>query len=56
MAASFPIGTPGQAWSDVEKEEWRATRKVQRSYKAEVIDQLQQLDAGVFELVQYLVR
>eukprot|EP01043_Picozoa_sp_COSAG02_P060202 COSAG02_NODE_7820_length_2834_cov_2.576600_3_plen_127_part_00 len=56
MAASFPIGTPGQVWSDVEKEEWRATRTVQRSYKEEVIDQLQQLDAGVFELVQYLVR
>lgn len=52
MAAPFPIGTPGQPWGDAEKEEWRATRKVQRSYKDEVIDKLQQLDADVFDVVQ----
>ena len=52
MAAPFPIGTPGQPWGDAEKEEWRATRKVQRSYKDEVIDKLQQLNADVFDVVQ----
>ena len=55
MAAAapiFPIGTAGQPWGDAEREEWRATRKVQRSYKEEVIDQLQRLDATVFDVVQ----
>ena len=52
----FPIGTPGTAWGDKEREEWRNSRQVQRSYKEEVVDKLQKLEKespGVFELVQY---
>jgi hypothetical protein len=51
--AAFPIGTPGQAWGKAEKEEWRATRLVQRSYKEQVIAKLHQLDSSVFDVVQY---
>lgn len=51
--ASFPIGTCGQVWGDAEKEEWRASRKVQRSYREEVVDKLQQLDCTAFDVVQY---
>jgi len=50
---AFPIGTPGAPWGDAEKEEWRNTRKVQRSYKEEVLDKLQELDENIFEVVQY---
>ena len=51
--AAFPIGTPGAPWGDAERSQWRDTRKVQRSYKEEVVDKLQQLDPSVFEVVQY---
>jgi hypothetical protein len=52
-AAVFPIGTPGKAWGDAEKQEWRATRQVQRSYKEEVLDKLALLDLDVYDVVQY---
>ena len=53
VSNAFPIGVAGQPWGDAEREEWRATRKVQRSYKEEVTDKLEQLDPAVFEVVQY---
>ena len=36
-----PIGTPGKPWGEEEKTEWFKTRKVQRSYKEEVLDKLE---------------
>jgi len=49
----FPIGTLGVPWGATEREEWRTTRKLQRSYKEEVLDQLHALDPSTFEVVQY---
>ena len=51
--SAFEIGTPGQPWSDAEREEWRATRQIRRSYKEEVVDKLQALDPAIYEVVQY---
>ena len=47
--AAFPIGTPGTPWGEAERVEWRGTRQVQRSYKEEVVDKIQQLDATIYE-------
>ena len=43
LNAPFPIGTPGKPWSTEELAEWLATRKIQRSYKTEVLDKLEPL-------------
>ena len=48
----FPIGTPGQPWSDAEKREWRAGRRKQRSYEADVIGAIERLRER-FDVVQY---
>lgn len=50
---TFPIGTPGQPWGDAEREEWRRTRVVQRSYQEEVISKLEKLDSSVYEVIKY---
>lgn len=39
-AGRFPIGTPGTPWGDAEREQWRASREVQRSYADEVVAKL----------------
>jgi len=49
---AFPIGTPGVPWGVTEREEWRRTRTVQRSYAEEVIAKLSPL-AAPFVLEQY---
>jgi hypothetical protein len=36
----YPIGTPGQPWTDLERNEWKATVRWQRSYRTEVVDVL----------------
>lgn len=36
MERFFPIGTPGEPWTDLEKAQWLAGRAVQRSYADEV--------------------
>lgn len=41
----YPIGTPGQPWTDADKAAWYEGRQVQRSYTDEVLHKLQQLDA-----------
>lgn len=41
----YPIGTPGVAWSDAEKQQWQALQEVKRSYQAEVLTKLEQLDS-----------
>lgn len=50
---TFPIGTPGQPWGDAEREEWRRTRVVQRSYQEEVISKLEKLESSVYEVIKY---
>ena len=56
----YPIGTPGKPWEEAEFTEWKKQVKIQRSYKEEVIDQLESLlkdsqDSGRdwFEIKQY---
>ena len=52
-SASYPIGTPSQAWRAAEKAAWRASRVVQRSYKDEVLQKLNRLPEKPFVLQQY---
>jgi len=47
-----PIGTPGQPWTDADRATWRRGRRIQRSYRDEVLDPLQRLDPGL-EVSQY---
>lgn len=39
----YPIGTPGQAWGDTERAQWRARQTRQRSYADEVLSAAQRL-------------
>jgi hypothetical protein len=48
----YPIGTPGQAWNDAEKAQWRASQVRQRSYADDVLSQLDALRAD-FDVQQY---
>lgn len=50
--AVYPIGTPGRAWADAEKTEWRARQVRQRSYADEVLSVIGQLRAE-FDVVEY---
>lgn len=52
MTQPYPIGTPGQAWGDVEKAAWRARQRKRRSYADEVLAALDPLQRG-FELHRY---
>eukprot|EP00571_Detonula_confervacea_P012709 CAMPEP_0172298216 /NCGR_PEP_ID=MMETSP1058-20130122/971_1 /TAXON_ID=83371 /ORGANISM="Detonula confervacea, Strain CCMP 353" /LENGTH=322 /DNA_ID=CAMNT_0013007475 /DNA_START=13 /DNA_END=981 /DNA_ORIENTATION=+ len=49
----YTIGTPGKPWTDVERAQWKAGTKIQRSYKEEVLDRLDKLDSNIWEVVQY---
>eukprot|EP01082_Thalassiosira_pseudonana_P002788 g2513.t1 g2513 contig12:267977-268939(+) len=51
----YPIGTPGKPWTEAESEQWKAQTKIQRSYKQEVLDKLNNdnLNDDVLEVVQY---
>lgn len=54
MERYYPIGTPGQPWTEVEDQEWKATTKRQRSYQEEVLNKLIPFENHAqFELVQY---
>lgn len=48
----YPIGTPGQAWTPQELEQWKAQQKVQRSYQAEVLDKIKALRSD-WEVIEY---
>jgi len=48
----YPIGTPGQPWCDVEKAEWLARQRKQRSYTDEVLSVIDRLRAR-FDVMQY---
>ncbi|KAL7439105.1 hypothetical protein ACHAXM_006528 [Skeletonema potamos] len=52
----YPIGTPGKPWSDTERIQWKATRKIHRSYKEEVLGKLDQIklnNSDTLEIIQY---
>ena len=37
---NYPIGTPGEAWGEKEKAQWKAQQTVKRSYQEEVLNKL----------------
>ena len=47
MDRFYPIGTPGQPWTDVEKAAWYDGRRIQRSYRDEVLAKLDSLGDGL---------
>jgi tRNA pseudouridine(55) synthase len=50
----YPIGTPGQPWTDVERAQWKANMIVQRNYKNDVLDVLDsKIDKTLWKIVKY---
>ena len=49
----YPIGTPGTAWSDEQKQQWYDAAVKSRSYVDEVIAKLKSLSSHGFNLLQY---
>lgn len=48
----YPIGTPGEPWTEKEKTQWKEQQTIKRSYREEVLEKLpDQLDG--FSVVQY---
>lgn len=52
MERFYPIGTPGQRWTDADKAQWRRSQQIQRSYRDQVLERLERLDAA-FEVESY---
>ncbi|HVH32483.1 MAG TPA: M14 family metallocarboxypeptidase [Tahibacter sp.] len=50
--APYPIGTPGQPWTDAEKTEWRSRQTRQRSYADDVVSVIDTLRTR-FDVVDY---
>lgn len=48
----YPIGTPGQPWSEEERQAWLATQEVKRSYQDEVVSKIDALRER-FDVEQY---
>ncbi|WP_339689059.1 M14 family metallocarboxypeptidase [uncultured Parasphingorhabdus sp.] len=48
----YPIGTPGQAWGEEERKQWRASQSVQRRYAQDVVPRIEAL-ASQFEILSY---
>jgi hypothetical protein len=48
----YPIGTPGQPWTDADTAAWFGRREAQRSYPDDVLSKLADLD-GAFALLRY---
>ncbi len=48
----YPIGTPGEPWTQDDKDTWRKAQRVQRSYRQEVLQKLDGLDPR-FEVLGY---
>lgn len=48
----YPIGTPGEPWTDVDKAQWFASCTIQRSYRADVLTRLEALD-DAYQVIQY---
>jgi hypothetical protein len=47
MERDYPIGTPGQPWTEADKAAWYRARQIQRSYKDEVLSSLGRLDPSL---------
>ena len=52
MEQFYPIGIPGQPWTDADKAAWAAQQPSQRSYRDEVLDKIDALRER-FEVTQY---
>ena len=52
-AAAYPIGTVGVKWGAAEREQWRESRAIVRSYQSEVVEKVKALDNGRFVVEQY---
>ena len=52
MERFYPVGTPGQPWTDSDKQQWFELQDIQRSYRDEVLSKLEHLDASL-EVEQY---
>ena len=50
--APFPIGTPGLPWGEAEVADWLSQRRVQRSYKTDVLHVIDTLRSR-YDVVQY---
>jgi hypothetical protein len=50
--AFYPIGTPGRAWGDAERDRWRARQSRQRLYRQDLLPRMDQL-AERFDRVEY---
>jgi hypothetical protein len=51
-AQLYPIGTPGRAWGEAERDQWRARQSRRRRYDRDVLPRVQEL-AGRFEQLSY---
>jgi len=52
IPAFYPIGTPGQPWTETHKAQWRATQRKQRDYSDDVLSVVERLRAS-FDVSQY---
>lgn len=52
MDRFYPIGTPGQPWTDTDKATWFEGQNIKRSYRDEVLQKLEGLDSTL-EVTQY---
>ncbi|MCW8091383.1 M14 family metallopeptidase [Alteromonas sp. ASW11-130] len=48
----YPIGRPGEPWSDEEKKQWRDSQQIKRSYQEEVLAKIPKQKSG-FSIHQY---
>jgi len=46
MERFYPIGTPGEPWTDAARAQWLDARSIQRSYRDEVVARLEGLDTA----------
>ncbi len=51
-AAFYPIGMPGHAWGEDERNQWRANQSPQRRYKEDVVPRIEAL-GDRFEILAY---
>ena len=50
--ASYPIGTPGQKWTEQDRQTWRESTQVKRLYSEEVLPKIEALKSR-FNVEQY---
>ena len=49
---NYPIGTPGQKWTEKENVQWFEVQTIKRSYQDEVVEKIISLKAD-FDVQQY---